>query len=210
MKRLVVIVLVLCFVCLFLAGCAPQATEEEIQTVDEATAVMADSRFDVGTMTDVPVSLLGVSEDAIQKSALYSMYTKSTEDVIGADAEYTMEPTQGKEIKVQIEKGKVSGVWITISRSSTSNSNISAYDMITDFLDNTVGISGQYTITDMMVEEETVGDAETWISALLAGDGKSCTMVFQDDDIPEFFAMAYGIYDAGSGYSYISYSFNQV
>lgn len=209
MKRLVVIVLVLCFVCLFLAGCAPQATEEEIQAVDEATAVMADSRFDVGTMTDVPISLLGISEDAIQKSALYSMYTKSTEDVIGADAEYTMEPTQDKEIKVQVEEGKVSNVWITVSRSAIFYSNVELWEIGEDFLDNIAEISDQYTIADMEVDEEDA-TIDSWVSDFMSGTGKRCMMVLEDDEVPGFFIMAHGIYDAGSGYSYISYSFNQV
>ena len=210
MKRLVVIVLVLCFVCLFLAGCAPQATEEEIQTVDEATAVMADSRFDVGTMTDVPVSLLGVSEDAIQKSALYSMYTKSTEDVIGADVEYTMEPAQDKEIKVQINEGKVSSVWITVSGSLILNKNLEPYEMINDLEQNILEISEQYTIADITVDEEAVGNTKSWTLALMAGDGQFCHVTFKDDEVPGFFIMANGSYDASMGYIYTSYTFNQV
>lgn len=205
MKRLVVIVLVLCFVCLFLAGCAPQATEEEIQAVDEATAVMADSRFDVGAMTDVPISLLGVSEDAIQKSALY---TKSTEGVAGVDAEYKIELDQGKEIKVQINDGRVSNVWITIS-GSASIDGIEISATIEDFFDNIVEINNQYTLESMVVGNEDVS-ADSWVASFASGDGQHCALTWDDDEVPGFFAMAQGNYDASIEFIYISYVFSVV
>lgn len=206
MKRLVVIVLVLCFVCLFLAGCAPQATEEEIQAVDEATAVMADSRFDVGTMTDVPISLLGISEDAIQKSALY---TKSTEDVAGVDAEYAIEPTQDKKIEVQVEEGKVSNVWITASGPATVNSSTSLRVSAEDFWNNIWEINNQYTLGNIEVDEEDA-TAESLLEALTSDNDHFCTIVWTDNEDPEFFIMAFYRYWTSTDSFNTSYVFSVV
>lgn len=107
MKRKISAVLGLLLVVCLLFGCG--GPQENTLTVEEATDLMASESFDLGENPEVPLALLGLSEDAVRED---SRYTRSMEDSEYYDEEYVYEWSEDEEISLAIIDGKIQKVWL--------------------------------------------------------------------------------------------------
>lgn len=97
MKKIVGVVLCLLLTVCLLFGCSTQ-------TVEKATDTMLEHGFEAWENPEIPISMLGLSEDEVKADG---RYTKSTSESETYDAEYTIELNTGKEITLQMEEGRI-------------------------------------------------------------------------------------------------------
>lgn len=107
MKRKISVILGLLLIACLLFGCG--GPQENTLTVEEATDLMASESFDLGENPEVPLALLGVSEDAVKED---SRYTRSMEGSEYYDEEYVYEWSEDEEISLAIIDGKIQKVWL--------------------------------------------------------------------------------------------------
>lgn len=154
-------------------------------TVEEATDLMASESFDLGENPEVPLALLGLSEDAVRED---SRYTRSMEDSEYYDEEYVYEWSDGKEIKIRITGGKVDSVWLDYTRFDLSASK--SDELTAEYMDTVDALAGQYFVSEIELGI-TPATMEELEEKALEGDFDSVVTFRETEEDSWFYIMAF-------------------